>query len=117
MAEQLTGLIQDLARQLREARSERDSLQQRLPALEEAGAIRTSVRQSLQNLPPATVSSEDVQSLRALLDSLAQTPKDLDLLTQVAARASDLSAMVNDYVQLQSTVDDLAGHVGLRPAQ
>lgn len=78
----------------------------------EYGEVVTGIRDLLHTAPNQSVDSESLQELCALLESLARSPKDIDVLTQTAQQASAISSLANEVAQLRELAGTIATKVG-----
>jgi pSer/pThr/pTyr-binding forkhead associated (FHA) protein len=126
-ANRLTGLIEQLVHQLSDSEAQRTQLetersrqqeeraqmQQRIDELEEVRRARDSAKRSLQQLPPPSVSGEQLRAMQDALDELIRNPRDAEVLIKFGKYARDLAAVRDEYIQMRRTVEKVAGALGV----
>jgi len=112
-AQQLAATLTELGRSLDDteaerarAAEERDRLQARIQELQTHQATLEKVQDTMKRGSAGSVTSEDLDTFRGMMDALSQDPDRLTVLFTVVQQASKLAAVVNDYVALRRMVEN-----------
>ena len=104
MARMLSGVVQDLVRQLEEQEMQGRQLTERVSSLEAGLRSHESLRQTLRQLAPPSVSPEDLQAMQRSLQALAQDPNHIMVLASVAQQARQLLEVVTSYARIHDAL-------------
>jgi vacuolar-type H+-ATPase subunit I/STV1 len=104
MARMLSGIVQDLVRQLEEQEAQGRDLRQRVAGLEDSLRSHESLRQTLRQLAPPTLTPEDLQNMQRALQALAQDPNHIMVLASVAQQARQLLDVVSSYSRVHEAL-------------
>lgn len=91
--------LEDVRRQLDEAEMDRLQLQERARLVEEGGRVHEAIWDALQSTPASPIDDDESESLHALLDSLADNPRDIGVLVSIAEHASAIRQVVDEAFQ------------------
>jgi hypothetical protein len=107
MAQQWSGVVQDLVSQLDKQEAERRQMQDRISALErmvhEHEALRQAFAESAADDP---ISGDDVQTAQFVADSLVKDPDHIVVLASVAQNAQRIARIVNRYARIHRAIGD-----------
>jgi hypothetical protein len=111
-AHQLAATLSDLDRSLDETEveraqfvQERDSLQEQINGLQQDRATKDHFVETLRQGSAGSMSDEDLEAIRGMMDALTQDPDRLTVLFTVVQQASKLAAVVTDYASLRRMVE------------
>jgi predicted component of type VI protein secretion system len=107
-AERLLRLLDDLGSRLQENERMRNELEGRLRGLAAGEEARTAARHALRDVPPSSISQEQVGSLEQVLAELTEHPRDVEVLMRVGNHASVLAAAVNESRQLRAVIEKIS---------
>src|SRR5579872_1650305 len=107
-AQQMAATIVELGHTLDEyeaeraqSAQERESLQERIRELRQHQITKDRFVDTVRRGSAGSVSDEDLETIRGMMEALSQDPDRLTVLFTVVQQASKLAAVVNDYVDLR----------------
>ncbi|HLJ66104.1 MAG TPA: hypothetical protein VKX16_01930 [Chloroflexota bacterium] len=106
MTQQWSELVQDLVRQLEGAEAEREQMLARISALEQTVRQHEALQHALADLPADEVSTEEMQAVQYVTDSLVKDPDHIVVLASVAQNADKIARIVRGYVRIQRALGD-----------
>ena len=104
MARMLSGIVQDLVRQLEEQEAQGKALREKVGALEDHLRSHESLRQTLRQLAPTSVTAEELQNMQRSLQALSQDPNHIMVLASVAQQARQLLDVVAAYARVHDAL-------------
>lgn len=108
-AAHLNNLVQALAQQAGQASAQLAESEARVRDLEVRASRADEITAALQEIPQPFADSSQLDSMRQVLDQLAEDPRDIELLMQVGRHARDLSTLLSEYVQMRQAVQRVSG--------
>lgn len=114
VAYRLTEMISELTARLQDSRAEQARAHESLQNMQGMSQTQESIKQAIQTLASPSLSSDDLAVIREMVDSLAQNPRDVEILMRVAQQSAKLAAILDDYTRLRETVERISGSLGTR---
>ena len=112
LAGDLATALHELSQKLDESDAERtrtlsDSaeLQRQIASLEEHKAAKEKMVESVLHGPGGALSSDELQTIQAMMDALKQDPDRLTVLFTVVQHAGELATIISDYTELRRLAD------------
>jgi pSer/pThr/pTyr-binding forkhead associated (FHA) protein len=119
-AQTLLNLLEDLGNTLQENERMRNQLERRLSGLVASKDAREAARRALHGAPQSSIAQDQVESLQQVLAELIEHPRDVEILMRVGNLASVLAAVLNEWQQLRSAIEQassaLDGAAGSMPS-
>jgi hypothetical protein len=106
MAQQWTGVVQDLIRQLDRQETERQQLLARIEALERAVRGHETLTRILAETSADRLTVDDMQAVKYVTDSLLRDPDHIVVLASVAQHAEQLARIVSSYGRIHQAMRD-----------
>lgn len=104
LARRLADAVQELVQQLETQERQRQELEQRLAHAEEQAAAGRDQYRALQARLTSSVSEDDLQAVRPVLEKLAGDPNHIMVLAAVAQHAPTLLQVVTTYRELRNSL-------------
>jgi chromosome segregation ATPase len=103
----------DLARSQRlqslqeEHRSTKAELEDAHGSLQSREALLSSIRNALEHAPGQSVAEDQRREVQTLLESMVQSPRDIEILIQAGQHAPDIASIVSEATELRAVLEGL----------
>ena len=104
-------LIDKMFKRLGDSEATARHLRDQVAALEAANERQGGLRSVLQEAPEPSLDGERLHSVQAMLDTLIQSPRDVEVLMHLGQQAANLAAVVNECTQLRRVLDKIGGEL------
>lgn len=98
----------DASTKLQEVEAARSQLWRELVEAQKVERQHGAVKETLRGVPDASLSADDLESTRTMVENLVANPRDVEVLMKFGQQGASLAALVDEYAQLRDIVSHLA---------
>jgi FHA domain/zinc-ribbon domain len=113
----LSQLVQDLAARLGKSQAEAEAARLRAGLAENVQRTYADVKAAIQRAQPLAEDLHQLDDVRHAVQALADSPRDIDVLREVADRANEVAAVVEACASLQAIFDELSVSINSAAAE